>query len=148
MNFRTRFNGDVSFEGFSAATITATAHDAVGARSLARLAQGLRSGAALSASAVAALMGRNAYDLIREAAESTSSLAVPMDERLQAHLRNVVRTLDRAYLVHGSMRKALHWYHHGVVAELGNRTPEWCTLHGQAEALCRVIGSRPVHQVP
>lgn len=141
MHSNPRFSGGPALRD-APVPVRSSSRDTVRLRSLLRLVQGLNAGATLSASAVAALVGKNGYDLVKQAAECTQSTPLSMNDRLQAHLRNVVQVLHLAFLVHGDFARALHWYRNGAVAEQGDRTPEWCTSHGGAEALCRALEDR------
>jgi hypothetical protein len=144
MSIGTRFSGRPAFHDMPAPIAAATRQTAR-ARCLQRLVQGADADAALSPNAVATVLGRNAYDLVRQSAECRHLAGLPMNERLQAHLRNIVKVLDLGFRIHGEIEKTLHWYRHSLVAELGNRTPEWCALNGEIETLCRLLQDRSRH---
>lgn len=109
------------------------------ARAMVRLLRFLEAQAALPPREVALLLGVNAYALVQQSLENAATEGASMDERLQAHLRNVVSVLARAYQVRGDITGTLSWYHRQEIAEFANKTPETLTAAGRLDEVFRLI---------
>ena len=111
----------------------------VKARLLADLVETMSAGHILQATAVAVLVGRNAYDVVQQALANSANKDAAVDERLQIHLRNVVRVLSVAERHLGDVRLAVHWYRTERVAEGALETPEALTVAGRLEDAYRLL---------
>jgi hypothetical protein len=111
----------------------------VKARLLADLVETMSVGHILQATAVAVLVGRNAYDVVQQALANSANKDAAVDERLQIHLRNVVRVLSVAERHLGDVRLAVHWYRTERVAEGALETPEALTVAGRLEDAYRLL---------
>jgi hypothetical protein len=115
----------------------APASDDVKRRLLADLVQTMSAGHLLQATAVAVLVGRNAYDVVQQAVAGSNGKGPPVDERLQRHLRNVVTVLDVAVRQFGDVRLAVNWYRTDRRASGAHDTPEALTVAGRLEDVYR-----------
>ncbi len=116
---------------------------ALKSRLLADLVQAMSAGHVLQASAVAVLVGRNAYDLVQQANVAAQHRGAGTDERLQLHLRNVVTVLGAAERHFGDVLLAVHWYRTHSLAEGVQHTPEALTAAGRLEDACRLLPRPP-----
>lgn len=111
------------------------------ARLLADLVESVSAGHLLHATAVAVLVGRNAYDLVQQALARGENAHGTVDERLQVHLRNVVTVLSVAARHLRDVRLAVHWYR--SAAEAGHDAPETMVVAGRLEDVCRLLLRMP-----
>ena len=109
------------------------------ALALSRLVRFGESRAPVSPRDVALLLGVNIYYLVRQSLENPEEQGGRMDERLQAHLHNVVRVIARAHKSFGDVAVALRWYHRHEAAEFGRKTPEALTAQGRVGDVLRLI---------
>lgn len=114
----------------------APASDDVKRRLLADLVQTMSAGHMLQATAVAVLVGRNAYDVVQQAVAGGGK-GPPVDQRLQLHLRNVVTVLDAAVRSFGDVRLAVNWYRTDRRGNGAHDTPEALTVAGRLEEVYR-----------
>jgi hypothetical protein len=115
----------------------APATDDVKRRLLADLVQSMSAGHLLQATAVAVLVGRNAYDVVQQALAGSDGKGPPVDERLQLHLRNVVTVLSVALRHFGDVGLAVQWYRTDRLPNGAHDTPEALTVAGRLEDVYR-----------
>lgn len=121
---------------------------ALKSRLLADLVRAVAAGHVVQATTVAALTGRNAYDLVQQSVRTAGARQRSVDERLQSHLREIVTVLSLAERQLGDVLQAIHWYLEDRGAEGAQPTPEaliaagrldeaWRRLHGMRSSFRR-----------
>jgi hypothetical protein len=91
---------------------------------------------------VARLLGVNAYQLVQQSLENPATHALGMDDRQQAHLRNVVCVIARAHRSLGDIAVALRWYQTFEAPGFAGKTPEALTAQGRIEEVLGLLGPK------
>lgn len=112
---------------------------ALKARLLADLVQAMSAGHLLQPTAVAVLVGRNAYDLVQQAVGTAPARDGSVDHRLQLHLRNVVSVVSVAERHFADVLLAVHWYRNERLGDGPQQTPEGLTAAGRLDDAYRLL---------
>lgn len=113
--------------------MTAPDLEVLRARFLTQFVRAAQTGVELSVRDIARLVRRNPYDLVRSADATRRYSELPIDERLQAYLRDVVLLLGAGYELFGDVEKTVQWFRGEQLTQFGGATPEASVAAGRAE---------------